>query len=70
MLCSTAQAKCQREIDKDVDALMQKGVPVYVVTEDVQERGLVEHELVSGVQHLSRLALPKLLDQFDHVWRW
>lgn len=58
------------EIDKDVTALMRKGTPVYVVSEDVEERGVVEKELISGVRHVSRLALPKLLDQFDHVWHW
>jgi hypothetical protein len=58
------------EIDKDITALMEKGVPVYVVNEDAVERGLVAEELVSGVQHVSRSMLPKLLDQFDHIWHW
>jgi sulfur relay (sulfurtransferase) DsrF/TusC family protein len=58
------------EIDKDVTALIKKGVPVYVVTEDAVERGVVEEELVGGMQHVSRSALPKLLDQFDHIWHW
>ena len=58
------------EIDKDVTVLIKKGVPVYVVTEDAVERGVVEEELVSGVQHVSRSTLPKLLDQFDHIWHW
>jgi len=58
------------KIDKDVTALIEKGVPVYVVNEDTVERGLVEEELVSGVQHVSRSTLPKLLDQFDHIWHW
>ncbi|MBI3304497.1 MAG: DsrE family protein, partial [Deltaproteobacteria bacterium] len=58
------------EIDKDVAALIEKGVPVYVVNEDAVERGLVEEELVSGVQQVSRSTLPKLLDQFDHIWHW
>ncbi len=57
-------------IDKDVMALMQKGTPVYVVIEDVEERGVSERELISGVCQVSRNALPKLLDQFDHVWHW
>jgi hypothetical protein len=58
------------KIDKDVAALIEKGVPVYVVNEDAVERGLVAEELVSGVQHVSRSTLPKLLDQFDHIWHW
>jgi sulfur relay (sulfurtransferase) DsrF/TusC family protein len=58
------------EIDKDVAALIKKGTPVYVVTEDAVERGLVASEFVSGVQQVSRRALPKFLDQFDQVWHW
>jgi sulfur relay (sulfurtransferase) DsrF/TusC family protein len=58
------------EIDKDVTVLIEKGVPVYVVTEDAVERGVVEEELVSGVRQVSRGRLPKLLDQFDHIWHW
>ena len=58
------------KIDKDVTALIEKGVPVYVVNEDAVERGLVEEELVSGVQHVSQSTLPQLLDQFDLIWHW
>jgi sulfur transfer complex TusBCD TusB component (DsrH family) len=58
------------EIDKDVAALIEKGVPVYVINEDVVDRGLGEEALVGGVQRISRRMLPKLLDQFDHVWHW
>jgi hypothetical protein len=58
------------EIDKDVAALIKKGTPIYIVTEDAVERGLVESEFVRGVQHVSRLTLPQLFDQFDQVWHW
>ena len=57
-------------IDKDLSALIQKGTPVYVLTEDAAERGLTESEFVSGIQQLSRDGLPHLLDQFDQVWHW
>ena len=58
------------KIDNDVTALIEKGVPVYVVNEDATERGVSEAELVCGVQRISRRMLPKFLDQFDHVWHW
>jgi sulfur relay (sulfurtransferase) DsrF/TusC family protein len=57
-------------IDKDITALIDKGVSVYVVNEDAVERGLVADELVSGVQQVSQRTLPQLLDQFDHIWHW
>lgn len=58
------------EIDKDVENIIAKGVPVYLVQEDAQERGLTEGEFISGVKRVSRKDLPSLLDQHDQVWHW
>ncbi len=58
------------EIDKDIEKMIQKGVPVYVVQEDVKDRGLEDKELIGGIQKVSKQNLPELLDQYDHVWHW
>ena len=58
------------QLDQDVAALITKGMPVYMVDEDAVERGVSAEELVSGVQPISRSMLPRLLDQFDHIWHW
>ena len=58
------------EIDKDVAKLIEKGVPVYLLREDAEERGLSDGDLISGIQKISRSDLPGLLDQYDHVWHW
>ncbi len=58
------------EIDKDVEKMIQKGVPVYLVAEDVNERGLSDADLVSGIKRVRREALPELIDQHDQVWHW
>ncbi len=58
------------EIDKDVTALIEKGVPVYLVKDDAEERVLVDEELVSGVHKVSRSDSPKLPGQFDRIWHW
>jgi hypothetical protein len=57
-------------IDKDVAALIEKKVPVYIVNEDAVDRGVGADELVSGVQQVSRGTLPQFLEQFDHIWHW
>lgn len=57
-------------IDKDVTALIEKNVPVYLVQEDAEERGIGDEEFVSGVQKVHQSELPRLLDQFDHIWHW
>ena len=58
------------ELDRDVAALMEAGVPVYLVEEDVVERGLPAGRLVDGVKPIARKDLPGLLEQFDQVWHW
>jgi intracellular sulfur oxidation DsrE/DsrF family protein len=57
-------------IDADLQALLEKGVPVFFVTEDVEERGIPEANLIDGVKGVSRRELPGLLGGFDHVWHW
>lgn len=58
------------EIDKDVEKMVQKGVPVYVVEEDAKERGLTDGDLLSGIKKVKRQSLPELIDQHDQVWHW
>lgn len=58
------------EIDKDVVRLIQKEVPVYVVKQDADERGLSDGDLIWGIKKVARTDLPELLDQHDQVWHW
>jgi predicted peroxiredoxin len=57
-------------IDKDIEALLEKGVAVHYVAEDVAERGIDESNLVDGVKPVTRADLPSLLNGFDQVWHW
>lgn len=58
------------EIDKDLEKMIAKGVPVYLVQEDAQERGLGDGDFIAGVKKVSRKELPSLLDQHEQVWHW
>lgn len=57
-------------IDQDLQALLDKGVPVYYVREDAEERGIPEAGLIDGIKGVSRAELPGVFDGFDHVWHW
>ncbi len=57
-------------IHDDLAKLMEKGVAVHVVEEDVAERGLERGELIAGLKPIARGAVPKLLATHDLVWRW
>ena len=54
----------------DISGLIGKGIEVYIVKEDLAERGLDGEELIPGLKPLSRGELPGLLEQHDQVWHW
>lgn len=58
------------EPDKDLEKLIESKVAVYVVEEDLRERGLPQDRLIDGLEKISRGNLPALLEGFDHVWHW
>jgi sulfur relay (sulfurtransferase) DsrF/TusC family protein len=57
-------------IEQDVTAVQESKIPIYALREDLQERGIDEAELVSGIQMISRKEFGKFIDQFDTVWNW
>ena len=56
--------------DRDLSRLMEKGVPVHVLREDVRERGIPEGRWVKGVALLEEGQLAALLSTYDEVWHW
>lgn len=57
-------------LDEDVAKLIAKGTKVYLIREDLVERGIDQEELISGVEMVSRQELPKLFAGYDQVWHW
>ena len=59
------------KIDRDVVDLMDKRkIPVYVVAEDLAERGIDQGELVPGVKLLARAELPGLFADYALISHW
>jgi intracellular sulfur oxidation DsrE/DsrF family protein len=58
------------KIDEDIATLLDKGVPVHYVAEDLADRGIPTDKLVDGVKPVHRGELPALLGQYDQVWHW
>jgi hypothetical protein len=54
----------------DVGGLIAKGAAVFVVDEDLAERGLGEEELITGLTRVRRAELPNLIERFQQVWHW
>src|SRR5262245_26114056 len=57
-------------IDDDIASLCAKSVDVYVVEDDVADRGIERSELVSGVRTIPRSGIARLFGEYDQVWHW
>ena len=64
------QQKNSPHIAEDVSGLIGKGIAVYIIDEDIDERGLADGDLIEGLTHVKRADVPKLFDGYDHVWAW
>ena len=58
------------DVAGDLGRLMAKGVPVYVVDEDVMARGLARADLIDGLEPIERAGIPALCGKFDLIWHW
>jgi hypothetical protein len=58
-------------MDRDVlDLIENRKIPVYLVEEDLADRGIARSELVRGVELVSRQDLPKLVAEHEVVCHW
>jgi sulfur relay (sulfurtransferase) DsrF/TusC family protein len=57
-------------IEEYVAKLTTKGVKVFIVQEDLAERGLGHSDLIAGVESITAANVPKLLTSYDQVWHW
>ena len=57
-------------LDEDVAKLTAKGVKVYVVEEDLADRGIDASSLVDGLTPVSRTGLAELISGYDYAWHW
>jgi hypothetical protein len=57
-------------IAEDVTGLIGKGITVYILDEDIAERGLSDADLIEGLTRVKRTEVPGLFDGYDHVWAW
>ncbi len=58
------------QLAEDVAHLIARGVTVYVLEEDLVERGLDRADTIAGFVPVARADLPQLFDGYERIWRW
>ncbi|HEV2834839.1 MAG TPA: DsrE family protein [Pyrinomonadaceae bacterium] len=56
--------------NEDLKRLQEKGVPVFAVREDLEERGVNLSNCLDGVSFIHRNDIALLMDDYDQVWHW
>jgi sulfur relay (sulfurtransferase) DsrF/TusC family protein len=54
----------------DIDRLRAKGVKVFAIHEDLEERGVDEGNCISSAQVISRNDIAGLMDDYQQIWHW
>jgi sulfur transfer complex TusBCD TusB component (DsrH family) len=55
---------------EDINRLREKGVDVFVVREDVEERGIDSSSCIGDVQMIGRSDIAGVFEQHDQIWHW
>ena len=56
--------------NEDIKKLQDKGVSVFAIREDLEERGVNLANCLAGVQLIRRHDVALLLDDYDQIWHW
>jgi hypothetical protein len=56
--------------NEDLAKLQAKGARVYVVQEDLDERGIDKQRCVAEAQPIRRAEIVDLLEEHDQIWHW
>ena len=55
---------------EDIDKLGEQGVKIYVVQDDIEERGIDSKNCIMGVHLIRRSDIAGLMREHDQVWHW
>lgn len=58
------------QLDLDVQSAFDKNMKVYVVSDDLDVRGIPSEKIIDGITKLTRKDLPSLFDQYEQIWHW
>ena len=56
--------------NEDIGKLREKGVEVYVIQDDLDERGISAGRCITGPKMIRRADVAEIFDQHDQIWHW
>ena len=56
--------------NEDIGRLRAKGVKVFALADDLEERGINKDNCITGVQMIRRSELVSLMVAYEQVWHW
>ncbi len=56
--------------NEDLAKLQAKGAKVFVIQEDLEERGIARTRCVADAQPIRRAEIVDLMEQHDQIWHW
>ena len=54
----------------DIGRLQLKGVKVFAIRDDLEERGIVSDNCIGRIQMISRRDVAGLLEDYEQIWHW
>jgi len=54
----------------DLVKLREKGAQVYVIQDDLDERGIETEKCIAGVQYIRSADLAGVMENYDQIWHW
>ena len=58
------------DLVRDIKAVIEKKIPLYVVSDDLAERGIPASQVIPGIEHIQRAGIAKLIDAHDRILSW
>jgi len=55
---------------EDIGRLREKGVRIFAVRDDLEERGINSDDCLSNIEMIHRRDIPALLEDYEQIWHW
>lgn len=55
---------------RDIMAVIEKKIPLYVVADDLVERGIPASQLIAGIERIPRDGIAPLIETHDRILTW